>query len=302
MIRIEIQGKGVVNMFKNIKICYFSGTGNTKMVAELFEAEFETAGVETEIIRIERLFENKIELDIENYDLIGIGYPVHALDAPQIIYDFIALLPPGDGKKTFIFKTAADWVTLNKDSSAGVIIKLKSKDYDVFYDNLVVMPLNVVARFKPEMEKQLYDTAVRKVKRHSREILSGLFNLKKAGILSKMLRWFGNLEKYGAAKFGSKLTTTKDCSLCDQCINNCPAGNIQRSDDRLKFGGKCLLCMRCMYECPQNAIIPKRVKFLVIKKGYNLPEIIHNPDIKGVYITGKTRGFFKHYYKYINSD
>ncbi len=74
---------------QNIGIFYFSGTGNTKLVANLFANEFKMKGFSTKLIPIEDVLNKKIALSIGDYDLLGFGHPVHAFSAPKIFFDFL---------------------------------------------------------------------------------------------------------------------------------------------------------------------------------------------------------------------
>lgn len=102
---------------------------------------------------------------------------------------------------------------------------------------------------------------------------------------------------------GKSLKTTDQCINCSECIKICPRNNIYRNDNgKIEFGKKCESCIRCVYSCPTNAIKGGLLyKFLVLKDGYNLKDIINNPDISDNYITENTKGHFKHYYKYFSN-
>jgi len=76
-----------------ILIVYFSGTGNTKRISVLMQREFISGGADCRIVAMEDYCLQRLELDLSGIDLVGIGFPVHAMDAPQIVYDFLELLP-----------------------------------------------------------------------------------------------------------------------------------------------------------------------------------------------------------------
>ena len=65
-----------------ILICYFSGTGNTQKIVDCYANIFTTQyGDDVTLIRMEDDF----KYDVNDFDLIGIGYPVHAFNAPSIV-------------------------------------------------------------------------------------------------------------------------------------------------------------------------------------------------------------------------
>ena len=61
-------------MCKNIAILYFSGTGNTAIVANLLKDEL-AAGNAVELFRIDDILLKRKAFNPAGYDLIGIGYP-----------------------------------------------------------------------------------------------------------------------------------------------------------------------------------------------------------------------------------
>ena len=78
---------------KKILIYYFSGTGNTERVSNLFLKEFENHGVQTSVIAIEDALKRKSLVLTKNIDIIGFGHPVHAFSAPRIFIDFLNIIP-----------------------------------------------------------------------------------------------------------------------------------------------------------------------------------------------------------------
>jgi len=285
---------------QNIGVFYFSGTGNTKLVANLFANEFKRKGFTTKLIPIEDVLNKKLTLSIGDYDLLGFGHPVHAFSAPKIFFDFLNRLPNVDDKKTFTFKTAGD--PLCSGGSTSLVRKhLSKKGYKVFHENLIVMPANVMFKYDDSLIKQLYEVAVKKVKSGTKEILLGKKNLQKNNLWLKIGTYlFNKAESSGASYFGKYLITTDSCNLCGKCIKECPTRNISISNEKIIFGNKCTFCMRCVYICPEKAISNKYMNLFVIKEGYNIQNVIDDPKIKGNYITHKTKGYFKHFYKYLS--
>jgi len=285
---------------QKIGIFYFSGTGNTKIVANLFSNEFQNKGFSTKLIPIEDVLNKKLALSIDDYDLLGFGHPVHAFSAPKIFFDFLNRLPSVDDKKTFTFKTAGD--PLCSGGSTSLVRKhLSKKGYKVFHENLIVMPANIMFKYDDSLIKQLYEVAVKKVKRRTKEILMGKINLQKNCLCLKIGTYlFNKAESSGASYFGKYLIITDLCNLCGICIRECPTGNISINNEKIIFGNKCTFCMRCVYICPEKAISNKFMNFFVIKEDYNIQNVIDDPKIKGNYITHKTKGFFKHFFKYMS--
>lgn len=285
-----------------IGIYYFSGTGNTKLMAELFCKQFKINKINTDLIPIEDIIRKKRPVNIDKYDLIGFGYPVHAFSAPQIFFDFIYYLPKETKKKTFTFKTSGDPL-FHGGATSLIRKKLKKKGYLVFHENLIVMPANIAIKYNDRLIKQLYNVAQRKIKKKVGEIINEKENLQKNNIILRVFTYlFNSMESLGAKYFGKYLKTSEFCTLCGLCIEECPTNNISKVKGKIFFGKNCAFCMRCVYRCPKNAISNRFLNFFIIKEGYNIQNIIDNPSIKGDFITNKTRGYFKHFYTYFISD
>ena len=84
-------------------IYVFSGTGNTLAVAR----EYRTAlSIETKISGIDETSESFPSPD--DYDLVGIGYPVHAFNAPPAVRRFCRKLRSNTSRPLFIFHTGGE--------------------------------------------------------------------------------------------------------------------------------------------------------------------------------------------------
>ena len=283
-----------------IGLFYFSGTGNTQVVAELLAKAFEQHGARVESARMEHVLQGKAQFDPEVYDLIGIGHPIHGFGVPRIVYDFVDTVPQVKDKRTFVFKSAADFIAVNNGASKSVIRRLKRKGYTTFYDRIICMPSNWAMKYDDAFSKQLCYVAVAKAEHMAGEVLAGQTRTLS---INPFYRWIVRLvsrgEDLGARMFGRMLRVTDACTDCGRCIDNCPTANIRRQDDKIAFGYSCVFCMRCIYSCPQQAIVPRFSKFCVLEDGYDVRAIINNPDLEGNFVTAETRGFYRHFVRYI---
>lgn len=287
------------DLSKKIGIFYFSGTGNTEIVANLLTKEFKNRGVNTEITKIEDILKNNVSFEPEKYDIIGMGFCIHAFNAPRIFFKFVRRLPVVKDKKTFIFKCSAD-LFMKGGTTTMVRNRLKEKGYTVFYEDLFLMPSNFIMLYNDELIKQLYTAAVLRASLFSEEILSGKVNLQKNGLIPRFITWFvSGTESMGAPHFAKDLEVRKSCNLCGVCIRNCPTNNISLKGDKITFGWNCVTCLRCVYRCPEKAISPRLYKYFLIRGGYDIQKVIDNPNIKGNYITENTKGYYRRFYDYL---
>jgi flavodoxin/ferredoxin len=287
-------------MTQSIGLFYFSGTGNTQVVAELLETAFEQHGAQVTTARIEHVLQDKAQFDPQAFDLVGIGHPIHGFDVPRIVYDFVDTLPQAEGKRAFIFKSAGDFVWMNNGASKSIIRRLKHKGYPVFYDRIICMPSNWAVNYDDAFSKQLCYVAIAKADHMAAEVLAGKSRTLR---INSLFRWTAKLVSRGedlvARLFGRMLRITDACIDCGRCVENCPTANIRRQDGKIAFGYSCVFCMRCIYSCPQQAIVPRFGKFCVLKDGYDVKAIINNPDIEGNFVTAQTRGLYRHFVRYV---
>lgn len=95
-------------------VLYFSATGNTKKFAKAISNELNLP-----IFNVEKIKSQ----EIQSYDLIIIGTPVHGLAPAKIISSFVESLPNADNKKAIIFST----YTIRKGSANEKLQKLLAK-------------------------------------------------------------------------------------------------------------------------------------------------------------------------------
>ena len=86
----------------------FSGTGNTLKVASLNKKYM---NAQVTVYRVSAKSGNAPSP--EGFDLVGIGYPIHAFNAPEPVLKFAKKLPDVPYRRTFIFKTSGEGLHLN---------------------------------------------------------------------------------------------------------------------------------------------------------------------------------------------
>ena len=284
---------------KNI-IYYFSGTGNTKAVVQLLKKALEEKDGPCDLLKIEDITRGKKTFEPHDNARIGIAYPIHAGDAPQIIYDFVSLMPMGNMDNLYILNTAADYVHANDAAGKQIMKKLKNKGYHVYYERTIVMGSNFTMAYDERFVKQLYDIAKVKTAHMTDDLIKGVERIRPAGAMLKAFSAVGHwFEDLGAHRFGKALKATDTCTNCGKCYRDCPVDNISEDNGNIRFSNKCIWCMRCVYNCPENAIKARLMGFTVIKKGYKIKNILKNDQLPADFVDENTKGFYKHFYKYL---
>lgn len=282
---------------KSVAIFYFSGTGNTELIAEMIKEQFIQNSFKVDMLRIEDVLKQNLKIDLHSYDLIGIGSQVLGFTSPNIVMKFAKTLPKGN-EKVFIFRTAGGVAPQNYNASKSIKRVLGKKGYDVFYERLFSVNSNWVRRFDDAIVTKLFESDKRKVAIMCEEIIKGQTRFLKAGFKDGLI--MGMIAKIAPVffKIASKdLVVSNSCTHCGLCIKNCPSQNIIEKNGKIKFKMSCNTCMRCVYSCPQKAISYKNFKFFIVPEGYNIKKTIENPcpydEEKIKYIPP----FFKEYIK-----
>ncbi len=265
-----------------ISMFYFTGTGFTERVAERLSAEFRDQGQDVHLNYIPEMLQKLDKGSGEpiaggsDFDRIGILYPVHSFNAPEIVIRFAKLLPSGNGKSAFIVKTAGGKSRFNKGSSLLLKKVLARKGYKTVYEEVIQMPSNFIVRYDDDTVRQIVGRADDLVKIVAEEIVKGRKKTFKPGIDTRITAVLGRAEWTGARFVGKfHLKVTDRCNLCGKCVSECPTRNISMDSGKIKFGSDCTFCMRCIYGCPQKAIHLKRpFSGIEVKDWFDIDELM----------------------------
>lgn len=288
---------------KNIAMFYFSGTCNTEIISKEIKNNFISLGVNVSLYRIDNIIKQKEKVCLDEYDMIGIGFPIYGFNSPKLIRDFILSLPNVISKNAFIFTTAGSYEAINNGAIIRIRKMLNKKNYNVIYERIFAMGSNFFECYDDEFIKQLYLVALKKVNNMVSDIFKGKKRFVTQNIflyyLSIIINWGSRL---GGKAYGIFLKADDNCTKCMYCVNNCPSGNIRLKNNKISFGFDCIWCMKCIYSCPNNAIKQKALSFVVLKKKYDIKRIINDDSIKGSYVKEGRIGKYQHFLKYIKDD
>ena len=232
-------------------IFYFSGTGNSKWVAESLAGLLhdKTADILDSISNGEII--EKLSAGIQEEGFLGFVFPVYAWGAPEIVIDFVKKLGKPEGNAfTFAVATCGEEAgyTLKNFSK---IIPLKSSYSLVMPNNYVVgsdledeeTVLSVLRNAKEEVERMAEELSAKKeVCRVNEGSAAGL----KSGLVN-----FG-FNKF--ARSTKSFYTTDACTGCGLCAKNCPTRTITMENNRPVWGSQCYQCLKCINRCPAAAI------------------------------------------------
>ena len=251
-------------------VLFFSGTGNTAFVAQTVARQvadvLSDPGVEIEV----RSIEWQAAEDVGTFDVLALGSPVYACDAPRLVCDYVDRLPPGEGRGAFVFCTkglvAGGTVERN-------LARLAARGYDPLGGGSVLMPGtdglaiagkgSVMARKAVEKD---YDRlpgvdrlavalslAVQERVRGTPGEVGGNTRAPspKVAWADRLWSWLYQATEHYAL---SRLHADEACVGCGLCARLCPVQVIEMRDGRPCLGEGCALCLRCLHACPEEAI------------------------------------------------
>lgn len=261
-------------------IYVFSATGNTELVANFYKQNL--TAYETTIHKIR--MENGIYLPFpspQDYDMVGIAYPIHAFNAPKVVYDFCKTLPKVDNLKTFIAKSSGEGLFLNDYSSQKIIKLLERRGYVFCSERHYVLPHNIIFRHSQKLVKIEYTYAKAYAKASCKEIQAGKIDKVHKNFFAQWFLPILRIEWLYARLQGPLMKVDKKkCIHCNKCVNNCPLGNIRVVNGRYKFGTNCAMCTACFFNCPKNAITIGILNKVKLNGSYNVEKTAKDPNIK----------------------
>ena len=238
-------------------IFYFSGTGNTFRVAEVFGNYLKQLGYNIDYIDVA-----KKNQTIDDYELLVFGSPTYSKVASQKVVDFIKNFEFNDLSNT----KAITFITHSWGEAYGHIVmadELSNKGIEVISSLALLMPNNHYAltgkRNNDEEMTKMYKEVVSRIHLVINSVDTGpkIFDqrgkVKKSAFkqLNKILRkkWIPN--------YGTNYLTINDdiCVGCNLCVQKCPTQNIVSSVSKIEMLDKCLACVKCYNACPVNAFL-----------------------------------------------
>lgn len=231
---------------------YFSGTGNSKFVAEHFS---KLMGASCHSIEEEINFREQMEAS----ETIALCYPIYGSCVPKIMREFITEnRPTFEGKKLIILSTqlmfSGDGARVCTDLLTGIRLNILYAEHFNMPNNISNLALFPLA--DSEKLRRYAKNAERKLERVCGDIRSGIVKKRGFNPISKYLGWltqrlyFPDLEKRAA----NDVRITSACIACGKCVTICPMKNLEIIDQKIKQRGRCTLCYRCVNQCPQKAI------------------------------------------------
>ena len=230
---------------------YFSATGNSKYIAELFCRNMNASchSIEEDI--------DFVQL-IAAEDTVGFCYPIYGSRVPRLMREFaIKHKESLKNKKIIIFCTQ---MFFSGDGARAFTDIFPRNFTEVIYAEHFLMPNNVCNLFitplPGERTTRWYlKTSEKKMKIVCENIKNG--KIKKRGFNpgSRALGLIQGVFLPGLEKRAmGKVWIGRDCNQCRLCVSICPMNNFEIENGKMVTKSNCMMCYRCINKCPQKAI------------------------------------------------
>lgn len=264
-----------------IAIYYFSGTGNTELTVKKWASEANKHNIECDLFKFEDITDKTI--DVNNYDKVGIAYPIHAFNAPRIVLRSAKKIIKCDSLKPFfILMVSGEYMNLNHSSHLKLKSILKKRNMVLESEYHYLMPYNMIFRHTEKRAYDMYKTMNSLVELDVKDYLvnSKTHHLNKHK-WARPLIWAFRIEQVYGPLYGKMLRINKKkCIKCMKCVNSCPLQNIEFKDGKFKFHWQCTLCARCSFNCPTNAFSTGFLQLWKVNGKYKFKEPIEEEKDK----------------------
>lgn len=231
-------------------VLYFSGTGNSRLVAERL-----AASLNDNCMNLFDRIRNKDFSLIESAKPLVIVTPIYAYKMPTVVEQWLMQANIDGDKSVYFVHTCGAGIC-----GAGYYNKRLSEQLHLDYKGTaaIIMPENYIVMFSaPGKEKanSIIDKALPSVDTVAERIKNKL---------SLPDKYDGKIKAAGSAIVNSffckkvirdkAFKATDACVGCGKCAALCVKDNIKITNGKPSWQGDCTHCMACICGCPESAI------------------------------------------------
>lgn len=231
-------------------ILYFSGTGNSKYVAEQIAKV-----TNDELVSINEKLKYNHTGKITVQDRLVFVVPTYAWRIPKLVREWILKTNFENAKNT--------WFVMTCGSEIGNAEKYNkklcnAKGFNYMGSAQVVMPENYIAMFDSptgeEIEK-IFTKADKEIENIANQIKQNKpFATPRNNIQDKFMSGPVNMLFYPMFVKDKDFYADDKCTNCGKCVKICPLNNIEIKNNKPVWNKNCTHCMACISYCPTSAI------------------------------------------------
>lgn len=227
-------------------IAYFSGTGNSRYVAQALARH-----LHEDILNMET---RQPFRGLETEETLGLVFPVYAWGVPGIVEDFLRDMEIG---RHYV------WTVMTCGDDMGyadrVLERILGRKLDAAFsvgmpNTYVCLPgfdvdSPVLAQKKVDATRQQLPVIAEQVRqrRTARSLTRGSMARTKTYLLRPLFQKFLLTDRY--------FKVSNQCNACGLCMAQCPMHDIVPCGEHPTWGHTaCIGCLRCYHNCPRRAI------------------------------------------------
>ena len=231
-------------------VLYFSGTGNSKYIAELV-----ALAMNDSVVSINDGIKHTSYPMIDEREVLIFVVPTYAWRIPRVVRKWIDAGTVFSGHKAYFLLTCGDGI-----GNAEKYIKRLCTEKNLTFMGCaeIVMPENYIARYDcpSEVESMKIVEAAQKAVDHILPKIkaNAMLPTCTVSMIDRIKSGIVNDVFYPLCVSSKKFYTTDVCIGCGICDKSCPTNNIHLKDKRPEWGTDCTHCMACICHCPTEAI------------------------------------------------
>ncbi len=239
-------------IYDKINIFWFSGTGNSLIIAIEIKNHLSKHGYEVTLLPLDRTDPS----EIDKQSIIGFVVPVAGQSTYPFIWEFLERLPETAGTPCFFLDTLGFY----SGGILGPVKKIvKKKGFIPLAAKEIIMP-NIFQKKKclPPKVDILTEKGKKEARIFCEKLIKGRghwFDIPVYSWLVSILYRSRNMVNIWKKMFTFVIDPDK-CNRCKICIDICPEKSLfmEEKGSVPVRNSKCTLCHRCFAYCPANAI------------------------------------------------
>jgi ferredoxin len=246
-----------------ILIYYFSGTGNTKYIAEKIGLALQKRGADCQVRSIDEKSPVEASEEIKDCRAVLFGYPIYGSYTSELIVAFLKEVQVPAHVKVGFFCTQM----LFSGDGARVGHELLSTKAETWWGMHFNMPNNLncgrlsflpVSNDPEKIRRKYLNKADAKTLKLARLVDEEQKHCTGFSFISRFLGLLqrpGYLHVYRNYWHAAMQIDQSRCTHCGLCYQQCPAANIKNEKNHFFIQDHCVLCMRCYNFCPEMAVL-----------------------------------------------
>jgi len=256
-------------------IFYFTGTGNTKWIAQQI-----SEAVGEQLVYIPEAIKNGVfEYDLSQNETIGFCFPTHGWQPPKIVRSFIKQLILTDKSEHFCWALTTcgdnmgEAMTIFNNDLKNIGLRASTQFAVIMPESYICLPFMYTDSEEKEKAKisharQSLPHIISTIHEHQ----SGVIELVKGltpRLYSYVIGAYFNAQMVNDKKF---MVDIDKCIKCGKCEKICPVDDIKGTPPEWIHNGRCTSCLACYHHCPTHAInfgkiTRKRGQYFFNKRG-----------------------------------